>query len=251
MSEELPRRMQRFYRKKPSESEVKEKSAQIAVKQVDSFVQQNRRYPNKDEMNRIADNVFDQLKTQIAKEQEEKKGFEEGIDLGPAPPNESLADRRKDRRARRGEKEEDEQTIAASTQGTAQNDQTGQDPPERLPGEDDKIEDEKDEDIEDSGDLEGQLDEDTKNIEKLAEVEELSSLESGLGEDDYDNVDKEMDTGINNCPRCKSKVQELIFCPKCGEAFCNHCAKGIESQKDSVKYICPKCSAEFKKRKSR
>ena len=65
MAEEIPRRMQRYYRKKPSEEEVREKSSELAIQGVDSFRNQNSRYPNRDELEEISQNVFEQLKREL------------------------------------------------------------------------------------------------------------------------------------------------------------------------------------------
>ena len=93
------------------------------------------------------------------------------------------------------------------------------------------------------------LSEDDHSMKKLAGIDELASLEEDLkSEGDFDLIEKETDTSLS-CPNCRSKAEELIYCPGCGEAFCDHCASRVQVQSDSVKYKCPKCGNEFKKRK--
>ena len=93
--------------------------------------------------------------------------------------------------------------------------------------------------------------ESSAEVKKLSSVEELGSLENQLEDvDDFDLIEKETETTENNCPTCNNKTKEFIYCPNCGEAFCDHCAKKIDVLTDSLGYTCPKCSHEFKKRKN-
>ncbi|MEM4257206.1 MAG: hypothetical protein QXZ13_03005 [Candidatus Diapherotrites archaeon] len=216
--EYIPRRLLRFYRKKPVESEVREKSAKLAVKEVDNFVEQNKRYPNREEIDKIAESVFEQLKKEFSEEDEKK--FENDIDL-------DFLDKEKTelRRKRSMKKEEKEEEKIPEKQETAAI---------IIPEEQDETE--KYENI--------------NNIEKIAELDEVASLEDEISDnDDFDNIEKEMEEKEGICPRCKSKTEEIIFCPQCGEAFCNHCAKAIENLPDAIKYVCPNCNTLFKKRK--
>ncbi len=222
----IPRRLLRFYRKKPTESEVKEKSTEIAVKEVDKFVNENKRYPSKEEIDKIAESVFEQLKKELNEEQE--KRFEDDIDLEFLKNERQQARRRPSRREKSKvenksqekieEQPEEEQTAAIVLPEKEEEEEIGY----------------------------------SENIEKIAGIEEVASLEDDLSiEDDFDNVEKEMEEKHGVCPRCKSKTDEIIFCPNCGEAFCNHCAKAIETLPEGIKYTCPNCQAMFKKRKTR
>lgn len=78
MPEDIPRRMMRFYRKKPTEEEIREKSSDIAISEVDLFRERHNRYPNRNELEEISQSVFEQLKTEIKKKETEL----EDIDLG-------------------------------------------------------------------------------------------------------------------------------------------------------------------------
>jgi predicted RNA-binding Zn-ribbon protein involved in translation (DUF1610 family) len=246
MTEDIPRRLQRFYRKKPTEEELKERSTQIAITKVDEFVKQNNRYPNKDEINKMAENVYELLKKELESDKEEKNKFEDDIDLGEFEKPEAgknLLEKRKEERKKRKEENVEQEKQKETELEQVEDDEKIED----IPNTDDL---EEDSEIEKSPETEPE-DIDTENVQKLAEIDELSSLEDNLSEDGFDMVDKEIETGLNICPRCGNKSEELIYCPKCGEAFCDHCAKSVEVQAESLKYTCPKCGTEFKKRKTR
>jgi predicted RNA-binding Zn-ribbon protein involved in translation (DUF1610 family) len=246
MTEDIPRRLQRFYRKKPSETEIKERSTQIAINKVDEFVKQNNRYPNKDEINKMAENVYELLKKEFENDKEEKNEFEDDIDLGgfekPEAKENLLEKRKEERKKKKDEKDWQEKQKEKVLEQTEDEEKI-----ENIQNED-NFED--DLEVEQSQEIE-HIDTDNENLQKLAEIDELSSLEDNLSEDEFDMVDKEIETGLNVCPRCGNKSEELIYCPKCGEAFCDHCAKSVEVQAESLKYTCPKCGAEFRKRKNR
>ncbi|HLC78916.1 MAG TPA: hypothetical protein VJG83_00665 [archaeon] len=240
--EDVPRRMRRFYRK-PTEGEVKDRSAQIAIEHVDDFKKEQGRYPSSREIDNIAQNVFEQLKADLKKGEE----ISEDIDLGKLKDDgtgKSLLDARKERRAKeakqsqkRGKKTQEEAEDQTEEEQTDEQEQPAQ--KKATPQADI---------MEKVGVLE-QI-ENEQNVKKLAELDELSNLEGELdSEDDSDLVEKEMDGEIDECPRCKSKTADFIYCPNCGDAFCNHCAKSVEPQPDTIKYTCPNCAEEFKKNK--
>ena len=72
---------------------------------------------------------------------------------------------------------------------------------------------------------------------------ELASLEGGAG-----SVSKEIEAGNARCPNCKTRAEDILFCPECGAAFCSHCAKKVENQTDFTNFTCPKCNSAFKAR---
>ncbi len=280
--------MQRFYRKKPTEQEVRGKSSEIAIKEVDSFHQSHSRYPNKNELDEISQNVFDQLKREL-----ESAGSEaDEIDLGPeepgsAPPDagaggkKSVLELRKEKRAQAssgqggrapqpsanaqgpaaqklgrggqrglakkgGGKQQPSDEMAMDEQGLGPEDEQmpmpeGEDAQGGSAGGSQNLEE-----------LEERLN--RENVKKLTGIDELASLESELSEqggDEFDLVDKELEGGSVKCPKCSNPAESLVYCPECGDAFCDHCAKKIEALTDSVKYTCAKCGAEFKKKKSK
>ena len=95
---------------------------------------------------------------------------------------------------------------------------------------------------------EGQADE--LSLQELEDIDELKDLGNELNEiHDDTRVTKEIETSKNKCPNCGTKTTELVFCPNCGAAFCNHCAKKVDVQKEFIGYACPKCANAFKLKK--
>ncbi|MFH1256090.1 MAG: PKD domain-containing protein, partial [Candidatus Diapherotrites archaeon] len=71
---------------------------------------------------------------------------------------------------------------------------------------------------------------------KGEELEEMGvGLETGLGFGKEEEEEKDL------CPRCWSTPVNVIYCPECGEGFCEKCAKKAEIVPGKVKYFCPKC----------
>jgi hypothetical protein len=57
---------------------------------------------------------------------------------------------------------------------------------------------------------------------------------------------KELGTEKNACPSCGKQAPNILFCPGCGNAFCENCAKSKTAEKDFLRVVCPKCQKEFK-----
>jgi len=255
--DETPRRMRRFYRgeEKPSEEEVKQKSTEMAIKKVDEFRETHNRYPKNTELDDMSDSVFEQLKKELEKpskqdsiaEQISLEGFDEKEDEpeGEIGGRRSFLEKRKARRelAKEGAAKKEEKTAEKETEETMQD--NPEEPVETNDDANDTLSMEEDFSLEGST---GKAREDS--ISELAKLEELASLEGDLdSEDQFDLIGKEKIATINSCPNCNDKAKELIYCPNCGTAFCDHCAKKVEVLQDSIKYTCPKCGSEFRKKK--
>jgi len=271
MEQEIPRRLRRFYREdgsqeKPTEQQVKERSTEIALRHVDEFHKVHSRYPKKDELEEVSQNVFEQLKKELESGPESSE-----IDLGKLKEEKTLLEQRKERRGRHAH--EAAKGQKAQKQAAAEN-EGGKKRDNKIEGESDSIiEDEKDdgqdEAAEESETEESETDENVEDVKiseipqdelaglgegesgnarQITQMDELSSLEDELsGSDDSDMVEKEMESEINKCPRCATTTKEFIYCPSCGDAFCNHCAKAVEPQAQSVRYTCPSCGNMFRK----
>lgn len=245
MKKKIPRRLQRFERKNMTEEEVKDKSTSIALKEVDSFREKHERYPAPAELDQISENVFTQLKKEMNKKKEEKKVSQE-IDFGdeemPREKGSSLLEKRRLRRGRRSKRAEKQEEKIEEEDETEKEIIEGQKPVGEEFG-DVKMPDMMD----DPGEIPSQDD----SIKQLAGIDELANLEADLDTpDDFDLVEKETLTSLNTCTRCNNKTKEMIYCPNCGQAFCDHCAKAVEVLEETAKYTCPNCSREFKKRKT-
>ncbi|HLC92707.1 MAG TPA: hypothetical protein VJH23_03295 [archaeon] len=248
MDEEVPRRMRRFYRgEKPTEEEVKHESAQIAISEVDRFRETQGRYPARNELDEISQNVFDQLKRElaIADAEEKEKSTAQEKWAKQAKDGKSFLELRRQKHVAAKTEEKAAKGTANGKKKITEEEETPIGGPEEYG--------EEAEGQEPSGEMEVDSEEisDDKNVQKLAEMDEVSGLEKELSDDDSDLVERKIDSDLNVCPRCGNRADELIYCPSCGEAFCDHCAKAVEAQGDSVKYTCPKCMNVFKKSKSR
>ena len=259
MSENIPRRMKRFYRngETPTEYEVKSELTNRALEEVDSFREKHSRYPKSEELDDISSNVFTQLKDDIrdnAKNQDEEEmdfdGLDNIVEQNRKERGTSLLEERKNRRKNIEENNLEIESPEIENEEEISNEQEISAPVEK------RIEENSDNrstanlfsDNEEMPNF-GNLDEGNE-MGDIASLNELSSLENELDdESDIDLVDKDIDTEINACPNCKNKTEQITYCSNCGLAFCDHCAKKIEIQELSNKYTCPKCGNEFTKRK--
>ncbi|MFA5764033.1 MAG: zinc ribbon domain-containing protein [archaeon] len=69
------------------------------------------------------------------------------------------------------------------------------------------------------------------------ESDEIGNINENI--DDLDNL-KSSPSNEKKCSNCGKPNEKTIFCPKCGTAFCENCAKSHDAQG----YICPKCGAK-------
>jgi DNA-directed RNA polymerase subunit RPC12/RpoP len=51
----------------------------------------------------------------------------------------------------------------------------------------------------------------------------------------------------NKCPKCGTVEAMVIFCPECGTAFCENCAKRVQAMGKTKTFVCPSCKAKIKK----
>lgn len=262
MAEEKSRRMKRLLEKekapKISESELKEKSTDLAIKEVDKFKQENSRWPDPKELEAMSENVYEQLKREMEKPQsaeqktpDAKKAPEKFSEInsekGNAPAS-FLERRREKREFERQEAVKRKKSLGGKEQKVPEelkNEKAGTKNNKNAPAKTSSTKDLFGGELKD----EMLLDKDLGDFKKLVAIDELSSLEENLDEkSDIDLIDKDTETENNSCPNCNNKTKGIIYCPGCGNAFCDHCAKKIEPMGDSIKYTCTHCSFEFKKR---
>jgi len=76
-------------------------------------------------------------------------------------------------------------------------------------------------------------------------------LEKGKGKIQKNKKPKleelEEESGKGKCINCGKPFNELVFCSKCGNAFCDNCAKIKQKEGTKTKYVCPHCGYVTKK----
>jgi predicted RNA-binding Zn-ribbon protein involved in translation (DUF1610 family) len=263
LAENVPRRMKRFYRNqkeeagfensvesfenpepKKTENDIRDliledigaqekknpKAIEIAVSQVNQFKAKHNRLPNLNEYDQIAENIFGQLK-----EEEESQKFvaAQGREIKRIPTtaqgNQQEAQQPMQQAPRRGRTKAERTAAKTGSEQLEQEQQTeNQNDLKKLEIKD-LLKEESDE-----------LKEfDENKEEESGETEEENEFNlSGLGREETQSEEK--------CPNCGKTAEEIIFCPECGSAFCEQCAK-IERIGSEKKIVCPKCGKTTKK----
>jgi len=200
----------------------KQQALQIAVKKVREFREKEKRLPRKDEYEQISENIFSQLQKQEARATpEQKQGQARQAGTGRIPRTKEARDAARQK-----------QPSNAGGRGFAQpvqESETGIKIKELLKeAEETKPRDFSDESEEEKEDV---------GEEELGDNFSLSDLETGEGKES---------SGEGKCPNCGKTAEEIIFCPECGAAFCENCAK-TERIGSEKKIVCPKCGKTIKK----
>ncbi|MDD5163659.1 MAG: hypothetical protein PHD95_05640 [Candidatus ainarchaeum sp.] len=269
MAEEIPRRMKRFYRKpeteeaafgnydstetrepvqKAEKKDIKDliledinaqekkspKAMEIAVGQVSEFKAKHNRLPSPDEYDQIAENIFGQLK-----EKEESQKFSEakGREIKRIPTiaqgNQQAAEQPSQQAQRRGRTKAERMAAKTGTgfeegQQAAQESSLNQSELKKL-------------------EIKDLLKEDSDELKEFEEGNEEENSESEESKEfNLSELGNEEETGEEKCPNCGKTTEEIIFCPECGSAFCEQCAK-IERIGSEKKIVCPKCGKTTKK----
>ncbi len=208
--------------KKIEEKSLEEK---LAMLEVEKFKQEKKRLPNKKESEKLADNIYTQLKETPVEELEEKVGRRSSR-------REERHSRREERNSRRhGGNERIPEDMKESNHAEKE-----VSPPEPV------------------ANIKDLFSEEEKGGAKKSKK---SEFDLGLGPDFEEGVNDTNESGsagngdeletipdfdeTSACPSCGKKTDKIIYCPKCGAAYCDSCA----TQKEG-KYICPKCGTKTK-----
>lgn len=251
MAEDIPRRLQRFYRGQgenesgkathaekgmaeslfqqiPREKKKgkmgKELAKHLALQEVKKFKAKHKRYPKKQEYEDIAESIYQQLhdaeererlaeKLSRQKERKERKGERrKGKERGRRGRGRH---RKQEGKEEEGEKPEEKPESQELPEGKAQQAQAKAEELGNLS----------------ISDVFGEKKKGTAAPGSESEDEfSLSGLSLGGGEEAEEE----------KCPRC-GKPGKAVFCPSCGTAFCSKCAKGKEKTGKKVSLICPEC----------
>lgn len=256
MAKRVPRRMRRFEREGelPPQEDVetdvefeeavysrpkpkkrkevnKEITMQLALDEVQRFKEEHKRLPRKGEYDRIAESIYGQLRDERKKKKLLKR-------LERRRPGD-LADRegkgKHKRIQKRGGKARKKSAFAAMQRAAEGLSEEEAEDMEEEPLSEEEI---KGMSVEDLFAGEGKSEKAGKK--KPSEDEfGLGSL-TGFGEEKEEEFK-------NNCPNCGLVTEDVIFCPECGTAFCENCAKKVEKVGKFKTIVCPSCKKRIKK----
>jgi len=215
MANEIFEQILEAKKKVPKEKEKYEQARAMTVKELREFRRKYKRLPQKDEYEAIAEAVVEQLKApphkikEILEEEKKKLEKEKEEVLKKVEVKEEKAEEKPKKKEAAELLEMPELEVGKEAEGISELEELGG--------------------MEEIGELEG--------MEELGEegLEEIAPLEE----------EKE----ANVCPKCKKPALKLIYCPKCGNAFCDSCAKERKETPVAVEYVCPHCGYRFKKKK--
>lgn len=266
MGKGVPRRLQRFYRKgippperenakeiafdsddipyeavprDAAEMDDKEIARALALDEVERFKEERKRLPRKEEYEQIAESIFSQLRDTEQRKKaierlERKKQGSARAKIGAEAANTAAgnaeavrAERKKERALRHGrpgpgKPEEKGESVSP---GQAGGNEPGIASVEK--------------------ELKGLSIEDIFAGEKKQGGQKPESIEGEFSLEGLEGVAGEKDQ--EKCPNCGATGQETVFCPECGAAFCEKCAKSAEAAGNAKSLACPSCGRKVKK----
>jgi hypothetical protein len=198
--------------KKIEQMNLEEKLALLEVKK---FKKQNKRLPNKEESEKMADSLYTQFKNNPEMLEQQNSNLEND----EQEENNSRRGRRRkrpERKSRRSKKEEYEPLQEPVITGNIK---------DMFETETKQVSNEFDIglDLENDNEL-SNIGSGDKNV---SGDEEIKSIE------DFDN---------DSCPNCGKQTEKIIYCSKCGTAYCKNCSK----ENNGKETTCPKCGAKNK-----
>jgi len=267
MGERIPRRLRRFERKgeimpnqevqemdygetslaRPMREEVpqpvgpeerkevsKEITMQLALEEVEKFKVTHKRLPKKAEYDKIAESIYSQLR-----DKEQRKKAAERFDRKSPGAKKTSKERRSHGRKKTGGSQTLKESAFAELKSAAMGETA-------IPDSKHGIADLS------VADIFGTEKETGKKPRKNMEDEfSLSGLEGTAGKEDEFSLgglsDLEQGKGEGKCPNCKAPTEDIVFCPECGTAFCDKCAKNLEVLGKTKIYTCPSCDKKIKR----
>lgn len=241
---------------------VKERGEELTRQRVKSFIAEKNRYPTENEYDEIAENVYEQLKSEYVKPKtpaETERKITESA-LGPQPAEQPLnkrEQRRLEREKHRGISQQQAATRAppqlratVPPRAERRRRKPGEEAEEEFPISETPASEEQPTPAELFGDEEKGNEEITET-EEAAESEGKKEAEELFGEEEKGEAEEEAPATEEleqkeRCPTCHRQTEKLVYCPNCGNAFCESCTKQRIVLLDKIKYQCPKCKAEFK-----
>lgn len=240
------------FKKKESEEEKKKREHELAERELAKFKQKFRRQPTEQEFEQMASNIFEQLgkekreKKETGREKEEKKGEikkkisakEEELEKMPAwkrrrfEREQATEETEEEKEGRKGEEKKKKEEKEKKSEEKGQAGRKGKFI--RRRGREEKIEEKEEvteEELGEKFEVEDLFKEDDGEVSEVGEENELEELEKEFEEEKQ----------VQKCPHCKKETSEIIYCPECGEAYCEKCCKKKEKIAEKIKYYCPAC----------
>ncbi len=213
----------------------KEIATELAMEEVQLFKEKHKRFPEKKEYESISESIYAQLK-----DKEKRKKAIERLERkrGRGAKEKAVEGKEKSKRKRHirpghEKKPEEEKGISAPKEEKEFL------APEETKGtlSDEEIKGMSVEDLF-SSNKKG------KGSGELGELEKIGGDEFSL--EGLENME-EKQAASNKCPKCGAETETVVFCPECGTAFCEKCAKKVEVLGKVKTFVCPNCGKKIKK----
>ena len=260
MGEKVPRRMRRFYRegKAPEagkdielgemvlegpETDEKAKvnkeiTMQLALNEVEKFKKEHKRLPKKDEYDKIAESIYSQMK-----DKEERKKALKRLERNAPKEKRARPERERGRAAEKDRGDIRKQAAFSQMQQAA------------------KGMSEKDIKGMSVQDLFGEGESKKEGAKALEDEFGLGTPKKGAGQNglglgqendefslgELTDLNQPEEKSGQKCPKCGKPAENIIFCPECGTAFCENCAKKVGMQGKAKIITCPECGHKIKK----
>ena len=205
--EDLSKHISDENKKEISRLEKTDLEQKLALFEVEKFKKENKRLPNKQESQQIADNLYSQFKES-----------DNSSDQSPQRENGSRRNRGKNMPPSKRKRMQRDEAMQESAAQDAAIIPKGDIKDLFATGSAKSFEDE------------FKLDDEEKSSEGADDLEELGNDEFSLG-----SLDEK-----NTCPNCSKPTEKVIYCSKCGAAFCDNCGG------KNGEIVCPKCGIKVK-----
>lgn len=211
------------FRRGKKEGVDEQKEIELAKKELQKFRKQFKREPTEKEYDVIASNIYEQLK------KEGESGEGKGRTGKSKEDGEEMPSWKRRKMEREGEKEGKKKgEKGGKKKGSIRRRGRGK---KEEAGEEE---------------MEGEVaEEKTLKVKELLGEDEGGDVAALGGEEDGLESIAGLDEGKKQpCPKCGKEVEKVIYCSKCGEAYCKNCNKKKEEVGGKIIYYCPECNTK-------
>jgi len=225
------------------EKEIRQRARNLTQERMKEFKETHQRMPNEEEVEVIAEGIFEQAKDEFLKarevEKEEKKLARAAKRLIREEKTAVGEEKLKESELAPDIKEESEERHSRRHRG-------------RRRGREKKPEQEKEKKEivpvrKEPKELKSAMD-DIKglSVEGLFDKDEVSA-DKPAKPSGGDKMEEELKLiGLDEEPAAEKEEEKSLFCPECGNEFSDSTAAGKEVQEDGIKYTCPSCKKTVK-----